>query len=39
MKMDHVLTPIENNALISAKRKDIARMITELTNRELTANK
>ena len=36
MKMNHVVSPLENPMLIRAKRKDIARMLTELRKRELT---
>ena len=37
MTMNHTITPMENPQLIKAKRRDIARMMTELRNRELTA--
>lgn len=36
MKMNHVVSPLENPMQIRAKRKDIARMMTELRKRELT---
>ncbi len=39
MKMNHVVTPLENTMQIRAKRKDIARMMTELRKRELTVKK
>lgn len=39
MKMNHTITPLENTMQIRAKRKDIARMITELRKRELTVKK
>lgn len=38
MKMNHVVTPLENTMLIRGKRRDIARMMTELRRRELTVN-
>ncbi|MCC8173140.1 MAG: 50S ribosomal protein L29 [Odoribacter sp.] len=39
MKMNHVVTPLENTMQIRFKRRDIARMLTELRKRELTVNK
>ena len=36
-EMNHTITPMENPMLIKAARRDIARMMTELRNRELTA--
>ena len=39
MKMNHTITPLENTMQIRAKRKDIARMLTELRKRELTVKK
>lgn len=39
MIMNHTVTPLENTMQIRAKRKDIARMLTELRKRELTVNK
>ncbi len=39
MVMNHTVTPLENTMQIRAKRKDIARMLTELRKRELTVNK
>ncbi len=35
MTMNHTITPLENTMQIRAKRKDIARMLTELRKREL----
>ena len=35
----HTITPLENTMQIRAKRKDIARMLTELRKRELTVKK
>ena len=35
MKMNHNVTPMENPSLIKATRRDIARMKTELRQREL----
>ncbi len=39
MKMNHTITPLENTMQIRGKRKDIARMMTELRKRELTVKK
>lgn len=36
MRMNHTVTPLENPMQIRAKRKDIARMMTEIRKRELT---
>jgi large subunit ribosomal protein L29 len=35
MKFNHTIAPLENPALIKAARRDIARMKTELRQREL----
>ncbi len=35
MKLNHSVTPLENPSLIKAARRDIARMKTELRQREL----
>ena len=35
MKLNHSVTPMENPSLIKAARRDIARMKTELRQREL----
>jgi len=35
MKLNHAVTPMENPSLIKATRRDIARMKTELRQREL----
>ena len=35
MKINHALTPVENPSQIKAARRDIARMKTELRQREL----
>ena len=35
MKFNHTVTPLENPSLIKAARRDIARMKTELRQREL----
>lgn len=35
MKLDHSIAPLENPSEIKAKRRDIARMKTELRQREL----
>ena len=34
-KLNHAVTPLENPSLIKAARRDIARMKTELRQREL----
>lgn len=39
MTMNHTVTPLENTMQIREKRKDIARMMTELRKRELTVKK
>jgi large subunit ribosomal protein L29 len=35
MKLNHSISPLENPSLIKAARRDIARMKTELRQREL----
>ena len=35
MKLNHSFTPLENPSQIKAVRRDIARMLTELRQREL----
>jgi large subunit ribosomal protein L29 len=35
MKLNHAVTPMENPSVIKAARRDIARMKTELRQREL----
>ena len=35
MKFNHSVSPLENPSLIKAARRDIARMMTELRQREL----
>ena len=35
MKLNHSISPLENPSLIKAARRDIARMKTELREREL----
>ena len=35
MKLNHAITPLENPSQIEAARRDIARMKTELRQREL----
>ena len=35
MKLNHQITPLENPSLIKAARRDIARLKTELHQREL----
>ena len=36
MKMNHVVSPLENPMQIRAARKTVARLLTELHKRELT---
>ncbi|MGL5683143.1 MAG: 50S ribosomal protein L29 [Marinifilaceae bacterium] len=36
LKMNHVVTPLENPSVITKTRKNISRMMTELRKRELT---
>ncbi|MEG1673957.1 MAG: 50S ribosomal protein L29 [Bacteroidales bacterium] len=35
MEINHSISPLDNPALIKQNRRDIARMMTELRNREL----
>jgi len=35
LKLNHVVSPLENPSQIKAARRDIARMMTELRQREL----
>ncbi len=37
MKFNHVVSPLDNPLTIRVKRRDIARLMTELRNRELEA--
>ncbi len=37
MKLNHAITPLENPSQIKAARRDIARMKTELHQRELSS--
>ncbi len=39
MKLNHAVSPLDNPNLIRAKRKDIARLLTELRRREIEGNK
>lgn len=39
LKMNHVVTPLENPGEIKKLRRTISRMMTELRKRELTASK
>ncbi|MBO6027527.1 MAG: 50S ribosomal protein L29 [Bacteroidales bacterium] len=39
MNLNHAASPLENPNLIRAKRKDIARILTELTRREIEQSK
>tara|TARA_R110002072_G_scaffold184968_1_gene341661 strand:- start:975 stop:1178 length:204 start_codon:yes stop_codon:yes gene_type:complete len=38
-KMGHTISPLENPLTLKDSRKDIARLSTELRNRELNADK
>lgn len=38
LKMAHTISPLENPGELTAKRKDIARLKTELRQRELNAS-
>lgn len=33
LKMQHAISPLENPLIIRSKRKEVARLMTELTNR------
>lgn len=37
MKMQHAISPLENPLVLREKRKDVARLMTELTNRSTQA--
>lgn len=37
LKLNHVISPVENPKLMGQKRKNIARILTELRRRELNA--
>jgi large subunit ribosomal protein L29 len=39
MKLNHAVSPLENPLVIKYLRKDIAKLNTELRNRQLTENK
>ena len=39
MNLNHAASPLENPNLIRAKRKDIARILTELRRREIEQSK
>ena len=39
LKLNHSVSPIENPAKITADRKSVARLTTELRKRELAENK
>ena len=39
MRLNHVVSPLDNPNQIRAARKDIARYLTELRRRELEGNK
>ena len=38
MRFDHAVSPVESPADLRKKRKDVARVLTELRARELNAN-
>lgn len=38
MRFDHAVSPVESPADLNKKRKDVARVLTELRARELNAN-
>tara|TARA_B110000046_G_C12955606_1_gene382142 strand:+ start:864 stop:1064 length:201 start_codon:yes stop_codon:yes gene_type:complete len=37
MKMQHAISPLENPMVLKEKRKDVARLLTELTKRSKEA--
>jgi large subunit ribosomal protein L29 len=39
MKLNHAISPLENPIVLTGIRKDIARLKTEMRNRQLTENK
>lgn len=39
MKLNHAISPLDNPMLLKESRKTIARLKTELRNRQLTENK
>lgn len=39
MKLDHAISPVENTSKMRAARKEIARMLTELRQREINEQK
>lgn len=39
MRMNHAISPIENSSQLKAARKDIARMLTVLREKEINATK
>lgn len=39
LRMQHTVSPLENPNVLSAKKKDIARLKTELRSREIAAAK
>jgi len=39
MKLNHAISPLENPITITGLRKDIARLKTEMRNRQLAENK
>ncbi|MCB0795363.1 MAG: 50S ribosomal protein L29 [Flavobacteriales bacterium] len=39
LRFDHAVSPVENPMLIGARRREVARVLTELRHRELNENK
>ena len=39
MRLNHAISPLEKPQLIKAKRRDIARLMTEVRKREMNENK
>ena len=39
MKLNHAVSPLDNPIVLKEVRKDVARLLTELRNRQLTENK
>ena len=39
MRLDHVVSPVEDTSKFEAARKTIARMLTEIRRREINAQK
>jgi large subunit ribosomal protein L29 len=39
MKLEHAISPVENTSTLGAARKNIARMLTELRQRQINEKK